>query len=404
MFPAKPPLWILVAVTATGPLALNLFIPSMPGLVSEFGADYATVQLTLTLYLAGVAVGQLVYGPLSDRFGRRPVLLLGLVAFVGAGVLAAVALSVEWLILGRVLQGVGGCAGMVLSRAIIRDVYDRDSAASALAYVTMAMAVAPAMGPAIGGLIDGFYGWRFGFVVVVAFGALALLGTWWRLPETNKTPIERIDVSGMLKTYGRLLRSVPFLGYSMNTALSICAFFSLLAGAPYVMIEILGHEPHVYGFYFVMVSCGYICGNFVAGLISKRLGVDRMIPLGVAVSTIGASAILGFSLAGIVSAEVIFFPFMVVAIGNGISQANGIAGAISVDPKVAGAASGLLGFMQMTIGGLGTILVGYFQDQTGHSAMAWMIFIATVLSFGAYWIAVTSSRPTGPSLHPAGAD
>lgn len=218
--------------TATGPLALNIFVPSMPGLVDVFQTDYAMVQLALTSYLVAVGVAQLVYGPISDRFGRRPALLGGLMVYAVANIACMFAWSIESLILARVLQAIGGCAGMVLGRAIVRDVYDRDRAASAIAIITMAMAVAPAMGPAIGGLIDAQFGWQATFVVPLIVGLVVFCGAWFRLNETNVRPIPSIDVTAMLRNYGSLLRSRAYIGYAANTAMSVGAFFSFIVSAP----------------------------------------------------------------------------------------------------------------------------------------------------------------------------
>jgi len=380
--PISPPIWILVAATATGPLALNIFVPSMPGLVRVFDTDYATIQLTLTLYLVGVAVAQLIYGPLSDRFGRRPLLLAGVAIYVLASVLCALAWSIEVLIVGRILQAVGGCAGMVLGRAIVRDVYERNRAASVLAIVTMAMAVAPAIAPALGGYIEIGYGWNATFLVPMVMGVIVLAGAIRGLNETNLHLAPRIDLIAMLRSYGELLRSRAFIGYAGNTAMSVGAFFSFLAGAPYVMIEILDREPSEYGFYFMLISVGYMTGNFGASRLSQRLGVDRMIPIGVAISIVGA--VLGASLlvAGIVTAASVFLPMMLVAVGNGLSQPNGIAGAVSVNPRIAGAASGLMGFTQMTCGAIFTIIVGVLQNDSDHGAMTAMILFACFASLG----------------------
>jgi DHA1 family bicyclomycin/chloramphenicol resistance-like MFS transporter len=382
-----PPIWILIVATATGPLALNMFVPSMPGLVGYFSTDYATVQLTLTLYLAGVALAQLGYGPISDRFGRRPALLAGLGIYVLGSLLCMFAWSIETLILARILQAIGGCAGMVLGRAIVRDVFDRDNSASVIASITMAMAVAPAIGPTIGGLLDTSVGWRFTFLLPIALGVVVLLGAMRGLNETNHTRAPSIDLIAMVRSYGHLLRSPVFMGYALNTGMTVGAFFSFLAGAPYVMVEILEREPHEYGLYFILISVGYMAGNFLASRLSRKLGVDRMIPLGVSVSLCGAVAGVVLLFQGLVSPEAVFLPMTLVAIGNGLSQPNGIAAAVSVDPRIAGAASGLMGFMQMTMGGIFTIVVGVFQNDTDQSAMALVILFATSTSLLFYGLA-----------------
>ncbi len=393
--PISPPIWILVVATATGPLALNIFVPSMPGLTRVFGTDYATIQLTPTLYLAGVAVAQLAYGPLSDRFGRRPLLLGGLAIYAVASLICAFAWSVEMLIAGRVLQAVGGCAGMVLGRAIVRDVFARDRAASVIALVTMAMAVAPAMAPALGGFLEASFGWHSTFLVPMALGLVVLAAAVARLNETNLDPIPRIDIASMLRSYGELLRSRAFLGYAGNTAMSVGAFFAFLAGGPYVVIEILHKDPSKYGLYFVLISGGYMTGNFLASRLSQRLGVDRMILLGVGVSTVGGVAGVGLLLLGILTTASVFLPMMAVAVGNGLSQPNGIAGAISLNPRIAGAASGLMGFGQMTVGALFTVVVGVLQNQHDHGAMAGMILFACVASYLCYLLA-RSGRSSAP--------
>lgn len=387
--PISPPIWILIVATATGPLALNIFVPSMPGLVRVFETDYATIQLTLTLYLIGVALAQLAYGPLSDRFGRRPALLTGLAIYAGASLLCALAWSVETLIIGRILQAVGGCAGMVLGRAIVRDVFDRDRAASVIALITMAMAVAPAIAPTLGGLLETGFGWHATFLAPMVLGLIVLAGAFRGLNETNLNPIPRIDLLAMLRNYGALLRSRAFLGYAGNSAMSVGAFFAFIAGAPYVVIEVMHRDPREYGLYFVLISGGYMIGNFAASRISQRLGIDRMITLGVAVSTTGGLIGIAVLLSGTLTTAGVFLPMMLVAVGNGLSQPNSISGAISVNPRIAGAASGLMGFGQMAFGAVFTVVVGHLQNDHDHSAMAGMILFACVASYLFHWLART---------------
>tara|TARA_E500000305_G_scaffold7910_3_gene5687 strand:- start:3262 stop:4479 length:1218 start_codon:yes stop_codon:yes gene_type:complete len=370
-----PPILVLIIATATGPLALNLFVPSMPGLVPVFGTDYHTVQYTLTLYLAGIAVGQLLYGPISDRIGRRPTLLAGLAIYTLASLLCAFAGSIEWLITGRIFQALGGCAGMVLGRAIVRDVYEREEAAPVIAFITMAMAVAPMIGPAIGGFLDSAFGWYAGFYVVAAMGGAALVYAIPTLHETHHARADRIDVINLARNYGALLTSRAYLGYTLNTSFSIGCFFAFLSSAPYVTIEILQMPPQVYGFFFIVVSLSYMSGNFIATRISRRLGIDRMILLGCCFSLTGAVVLTSLSVLGFLSAVAIFLPFALVAFGNGMSQPNAIAGSVSVNPLIAGTASGLMGFMQMVFAGLATVTVGYFQNDTDFIALAVTVMV-----------------------------
>ena len=297
-----PPIAILIAITAIGPLALNIFLPSLPGLVRVFDTDYGTAQLALTLYLVGIACGQLIYGPLSDRFGRRPVLLAGLGVFVIGSLLAALAPSIGLLIAGRVVQAVGGCAGMVLGRAIVRDVYERDKAASTLAYITMAMAVAPALAPAIGGFLDVWFGWQASFLFVLAFGAVVWF---WCLASARETNFQRQPLPGlrgMAAGYRELLRSRVFLGYALNTAFTTAVFFAFLAGAPYIMIELLKRPASEYGTLFILVSIGYALGNFIAARLAVKVGARRLVLAGSLVNLAGVLVMGALGLAGEFSA------------------------------------------------------------------------------------------------------
>ena len=383
-----PPIAILIAITAIGPLALNIFLPSLPGLVRVFDTDYGTVQLALTLYLVGIACGQLIYGPLSDRFGRRPVLLAGLGVFVTGSLLAALAPSIGLLIGGRVVQAVGGCAGMVLGRAIVRDVYERDKAASTLAYITMAMAVAPALAPAIGGFLDVWFGWRASFLFVLVFGTVVLF---WCLASARETNFQRQPLPGlrgMAAGYRELLHSRVFLGYALNTAFTTAVFFAFLAGAPYIMIELLKRPASEYGALFILVSIGYAFGNFIAARLAVKVGARRLVLAGSLVNLTGVLVMGGVALAGEFSALGIFLPMCIVAAGNGLGMPNGIAAAISVNPRLAGSASGLLGFLQMSVGAVATVAVGFLKGDD-QMAMVVVMMITVLLTLMAYGLAVS---------------
>ena len=375
----RPPYVILVAISAVGPLALNIFVPSMPGLQGEFGVSYGVVQLTLTLYIIGMAVCQLGYGPLSDRFGRRPVLLAGMALFVVASVLAAFATSISMLIAARLLQAIGGASGLVLSRAIVRDLYDRDRSASVLGYITMAFVVAPMLAPTVGGLLDQVAGWRAIFVLLALLGAVALAATWIKLPETNRNLAPAIRLAGLATGYMSLLRMPSYLAYGFTLGFSSAVFFAFVAGAPYVMVVVLGFQPLDYGLWFIMVSLGYMFGNFLSGRYSQRLGTDRMVTIGNLFTLAAGLAGLGAALAGAISPLTLFLPMLFAALGNGLTIPNATAGAISVNASMVGTAAGLAGFLQMGIGAGSAQLVGILQDGAPF-AVLWVMAAAASLA------------------------
>ncbi len=274
----RPSFAILVAISAIGPLALNLFIPSMPGLEKTFAVPYGTVQLTLTLYLIGMAVCQLIYGPASDKFGRRPMLLAGLSLFFIASVLAAIAPTIETLIAARLIQAIGGSAGIVLARAMVRDVFTREKSASMISYITMAFVVAPMIAPVLGGFLEQYASWRAGFWLLAGFGAVVLSAAWFTLPETHVA--RGTDPQNFFRNAGHLFVLRRFRAYTLTLGFTSAVFFAFLGGAPHIMMDVLKRTPMEYGLWFITISAAYMAGNFLSGRYTIKFGIDRMIMVG----------------------------------------------------------------------------------------------------------------------------
>ena len=390
---AKPSfIALLIGVAAVSPLGINMYLPSMPGMARAFGVDYTTIQLTLSLYLAAMAVGQLIIGSLSDRFGRRPVLLIGLLVFVLGSFVCLSAQNVGVLIAGRVVQAVGGCAGITLSRAIVRDLYGRNQVASMIGYVTMGMAVAPMMAPTIGGVLDTLYGWRASFAFLMAFGGLALLFAFRSLPETNRNRGEAGSMRQLWLSYRSLVRSRLFWGYTLAASFTSAVFFAFLAGAPYVMIELMGRSPAEYGFYFAIVPSGYILGNFATGRFAARIGPNRMILTGAVMVLVSVSAMATAFAAGILHPIALFGPMFFIGVGNGLVLPSGIAGAVSVNPEVAGAAAGLSGSLQIGFGALVAPLIGAALSTTVWPLIAIMA-ASSLLAIASFGLIAGQRRP-----------
>ena len=385
---------ILIAATALGPMTLNIFIPSMPGLQADFDVVYGTAQLTLSFYLVGLAGAQLVHGPLSDRYGRRPVMIGGL-ALHFIGTLACLAApTIGLLIAGRLVQAIGGCVGMVVGRAIVRDRFDRERTASMLAYITMAMVVAPMVAPTIGGFLDNIYGWRASFIFVL-LNCLIVLGIIWKwLPETLAVKSTGNAFLSIPRDFARLLRKWEFCGYSFQLSFNSIIFLSFLSGAPYVVSEILGLTPGDYGLYFIPIVAIYMVGNFVSARVSPKVGIDRMISLGCVFVVGGAAIGLAMDLAGVVTVFSLFGPMGIISIGHAFSFPNGMAGAVSVDPKMAGAAAGLSGFLQMALGAVASFVVGSMMADSPRPLVIAM-FIGAVLATAAHFIGLAKKNSEG---------
>jgi MFS transporter, DHA1 family, multidrug resistance protein len=380
---------LLMAMTAIGPATLNILVPALPGLIKRLASDSGTVQFTLSLYLLSLATAQLLLGPLSDRFGRRPVVLAGLALNVAASLAAIAASSIGALIGARVVQAVGASTGIVIGRAIIRDLYDRDRAAAMIGLVTTAMVIAPMIAPLIGGILDTAFGWEAIFLFISALSGAVLLWAVLVLPETR--PASVAHTPGMLMQEWRaLLGNAKFHGYVLCGALGSAPFFTFLGGGPHVVVTLMGRTSAEFGIWFVVTSLGYMGGNFTASRLSQRFGVDAMIMAGIVFELIGAGLTAGL-VATMPDAgpAIIFLPQLVISYGNGLLLPNAIAGAISVRPQAAGAASGMTGFAQMASGAASTQVVTIvLAGATNAMPMAWMLLIMVVATGVAYGVLV----------------
>jgi DHA1 family bicyclomycin/chloramphenicol resistance-like MFS transporter len=342
---------LLMAMGAIGPVSLNILVPATPGLAVIFDTKVETVQLTLSLYLLGLAVSQLLLGPLSDRFGRKPVLLGGLFITAAASIAAIYSTSILSLILWRTLQALGASSGLVIGRAIIRDLYSRDRAASMIGLVTTVMVLAPMAAPLIGGILDTALGWQYTFVLTAAFAGAVLIWAYFALPETRPDHITGGGLRFILGESRELLSSRRFVGYVLVCAIGTSTFFAFLGGGPHVVVGIMARSSAEYGLWFILTSGGFMLGNFVTARFSQRYGIDTMVHYGLL--SLIAGAILTVVICVILpdgGPWTIFVPQLLISFGNGIFLPNCVAGAVSVRPQAAGTASGITGFVQMATG------------------------------------------------------
>ncbi|MBB4304071.1 DHA1 family bicyclomycin/chloramphenicol resistance-like MFS transporter [Rhodobium orientis] len=352
-----PSLAILIAVSWINPLALNIFVPSMPGMIVALDTNAEVVQLTLSLYLGAVAIAQLVLGPLSDMFGRRPVVLAGMALFIVSSLICALAGSVEVLIAGRILQAAGGCAGIVLARSIVRDLFEQEKAASMIGYVTAGMAIAPLFAPAIGGVLDQFFGWRSSFFFVAALGVAVLIAAWFGLSETNMNRGRSSGFARMFDGFAILARYPLFWAHSLTLMLTTGVFFGFLGAAPFISSHVMHLTPSQYGFYFALIGLGYMTGNMFSGRYASRIGTRRLIAIGTVLALAAALVMLAAFLADIVHPIAMFGPMLFIGMANGMVIPATMSGAVSVRPDRAGAASGLAGSLQIGGGAIASYMI-----------------------------------------------
>lgn len=341
-----PRLSTLVLVTALSVLSLNMFLPSLATMAAAFGVDYALMSVAVGGYLAVTAVVMLVLGPLSDRVGRRPVLLGSLAVFTLASLVCATTGSFGVFLAFRLAQGVV-IAGSTLSLAVIRDTAPPQEAASRIGYLSMAMAIAPMLGPLLGGALDGLLGWRASFVAYTLFGAAAFVLCWTDLGETaGRRPA---GVAERRRAWPALLRSRRFWGYALCMAFSTGSFYAFLAGAPLAAVAVLGLDPATLGLVMGSVTAGFAAGSFLSGRFAARRALTTMMIAGRAVGGTALLAALALALAGAAHPLALLGAIVLVGVGNGLTTPSSNAGALSVRPDLAGSASGLAG--ALTVGG-----------------------------------------------------
>jgi DHA1 family bicyclomycin/chloramphenicol resistance-like MFS transporter len=370
---------LLIAMTGVSSLSLNILVPAIPSMVAKFETDPANVQLTISLYLLGLAVAQLVFGPLSDRFGRRPVVLAGLALATVASTSAIFAASIAGLITARVAQSLGASTGQTIGRAIIRDLYDREHAASMIGLVTSVVVLMPMAAPLIGGILDTLLGWESIFVFTAILSATVFIWAVIALPETrrySRVPSER---SHFRADFAALAASPRFFGYALCAGLGSAPFFSFLGGAPHVAVTMLGRTSAEYGLWFFVPSLGFMSGNFAVSRLTARFGIDALIWWGIALTIVGCLiSIAAYAAFPGWEMITIFLPQIMVGVGNGLLLPTAVAGAVSIRPQVAGTASGMTGFIQMAIGAAAAQLSGHV---IGHASDA-MPMLLLMLFFG----------------------
>jgi MFS transporter, DHA1 family, multidrug resistance protein len=365
---------VLAAVTAAGPFAMQIFLPALPVIARAFDVPAATAQLTLSLSMIAIALAQLVYGPLSDRYGRRPVLRGGLVIFIVGSIGCALAPTVEFLIAARVVQAAGGAAGLVLARAIARDLYGAERAARVIAQLTLVMVLAPMIAPGIGGVISDLAGWRPIFVVVAAAGVMVMVAAIRLIAETHGGRGSVDPPLDMLRGFGMLLRSRRFCLLAAYPAFSSMVFFAFISGAPYLMVDVLQRPATEYGLYFILIAGGFMLGNFITVRIGERVGLLPMMVIGMTIAVAGVASCAALVYFGQLSPLTLFLPIMVAQVGQGLGMPNAQAAAINVMPHRAGTASAMVGFAQMTFAAAASQTVAVLLRET-----AWPLIILMMI-------------------------
>jgi MFS transporter, DHA1 family, multidrug resistance protein len=376
--PPRIMLLLLVVMTGVAPISLYMLVPALPVLATTFGRDISIAQMTVSLYMVGIACSQIIMGPLSDKFGRRPVLLAGLSLMVVASAACIFAGSLPQLIAARFLQALGGATGMVVSRAIIRDLYSRERIGAMISLVIAVMMIAQMLSPLTGGLLETAFGWRSIFYVITAAAIVIAAAIALSLPETRR---DRVEAGGFRGDVGKLFKSRAFIGYVLCQVLASQIIFTFAGGGPYIVVMQMGRSSAEYGAWFATSGFAYLIGNLFCVRFAPRHSLEKLIWFGLALQLLGSLLNLVWGIAGLNAVPSwLFITQMLVMFANAFVMSNSAAGAISVRPEAAGTASGAMGFLQMGLGSFlsqfGAYLGGHFTTTVPLNAAVFILSIA----------------------------
>ncbi|MGF7162762.1 DHA1 family bicyclomycin/chloramphenicol resistance-like MFS transporter [Rhodoligotrophos appendicifer] len=386
------PLWILALVTFSGTLAMHIFVPALPYAGADLTASSGTMQLTISVYILGLAAGQLIYGPLSDRFGRRRTLMAGLVIYSLSGLAAALSPDVDSLIIARLFQALGGCSGMVLGRAMVRDTASAQDASRRLAMMNLIVMIGPGAAPIIGSLLASALGWRSIFFFLCAFGVFSILFCLRLLPETS-TSGNNADFRTLARNYAALVKSPAFLGFAIGGGCATTSLYAFIAAAPFIFEDHLHQTARQVGVYLAILISGVWLGSAIMSRLVTRSSIKQLLIGSSLISLSAAAVYLCIVLAGGLSVIAAVASIFVFSVGAGIASPVALTEAISVNAKVIGSASGLYGFTQMMIAALCTALVGLGRDP---SISAGIVLVgAALVGQLAFWFALRWKRLGG---------
>jgi MFS transporter, DHA1 family, multidrug resistance protein len=382
------PLWLLGLLTFSGPVGMHIFVPALPAAARDLHATPAALELTISLYILGLAVGQLIYGPASDRFGRRPALLVGLSIFTIASIAGVFAPDAYTLVLARFFQALGGCSGLVLARAIIRDTSQPHEAARRLALTNLLVTAGPAIAPLIGGGLSGLWGWRAILMGLSALGVANFVLAWRILPETRPEALF-VSAARYARDYVGLLRSRQFLGYAIGGACATTSLYAFVACAPFIFVDRLHVPIASVGIYLALLVSGIWLGSLLASQLIARFSLTRFVVAANAVSVVAAGSFLGLLIADRATLVGIIATMFVFSVGVGAAAPAALVKAISVNPRVTGTASGLYGSVQMAVAGVLVMLASWGTNPALASAA--VLLAAGVVAQAAFWMARNGS-------------
>lgn len=378
-----PSIILLAAITAIAPVTFTIFPPAIVTVAADLGVAIGTVQTTLAVYLFALAVAQPLYGPVSDRLGRRGPLLVGLTLYVVGSAICGLSPNASVMMLGRLFQAVGVCSGVVIGRAIIRDWFG-ERAPSVMALVAAVMAVAPSLGAMLGGVLNDWLGWRFVFAMLGFYGACLVLGTFLRMPETLPAPAAGARLS-IWRAWGRLLRHNVFIGQALCGGLLFAGFYGFLAEGPYAMGTLFGQSPSQVGLWFGLLPASFMTGAFISTRLTRRFAPKAVIQGG---NLLGVASVVLMPVAaatGYLDVYLTMLVLVLVSIAQGISLPPSTAVAIGVEPALAGTASGLIGCIHMGFSGMAAVLVGQLHDGTLWPMVLILVVPTLLAPLAAWW-------------------
>lgn len=382
----SPATLFLALLAIVCPVGMHIFVPALPQIARDLDITAADAQLVLTFYIMGMAAGQLIYGPLSDRFGRRPMVIAGLVVYTLSMLAATLATQAEVLIALRLFQSLGGAGGLVLGRAIVRDAAGNDRAVGQLAILSFTLSASISVAPALGGFWTAWFGWRALFLVLAAMGAISLVVAWFRLPETHHDRLNANGFQALFRGFVQLLPQRVFTGHAIGGATACMSIYGFVAASPFLFVELLHRPISEVGTYYILLLGGVMVGAAIANRLSGKVPANLLARLAATVSLLASIAMLAADQTGNLSVVTLVAPMVVFNICLGVIGPNATMGAISADPKLIGAASGIYGFLQMGYGAFCSFIVGFWHAN-GATPVALLMVISVGIGLVALWVA-----------------